>query len=525
MPSAVSITIKNYRCFTDNHPATVDLGPGFTAFVGPNNSGKSAYLKFFYEFHNLWGALNGANIIAHFRNNPDTSYSPGGLRAVIDAQEVLSDHTGRAMGVDVRLSATPASEPYLKSVSLTADANNPTAWRGKVSCGPTECTGLRTAGVDLVNETGHRVWWTPFSESFASLAGCMFAPAFRNAINEGSGSHYDLAVGTSLVNLWNQWKAGNTRSSKIAIQRITNDIRHIFGFHTLEINASADGKTLEVVTDGRPYRLNDLGAGISQFIILFANIAIRRPTLLLLDEPELNLHPSLQIDFLTSLASYTSTGSVVFATHSLGLARATADRIFTFTPGADGTAVSAFEQTPNYAEFAGEMSFSSFRELGFSTILMVEGPSEVKAVQQLLRLLGRDHEIVVLHLGGSSTICAGRESELGELRRLTTAVGILIDSEKASTTATLERGRQQFLADCAKLGFKTLATEKRAFENYLPDRAIKKVMGPGYRALTDYERLKDVSPAWSKMENWRIAREMTKDELLTTDVGKFLASL
>ena len=50
-------------------------------------------------------------------------------------------------------------------------------------------------------------------------------------------------------------------------------------------------------------------------------------------------------------------------------------------------------------------------------------------------------------------------------------------------------------------------------------------MGPGYRALTDYERLKDVSPAWSKMENWRIAREMTKDELLTTDVGKFLASL
>jgi hypothetical protein len=482
-------------------------------------------LKFLYEFQTLWGALNNPGIIAHFKNNPNNLYSPGGLRAVVDAQEVLSDHTGRAMGVEVRLGASPAYEPYLKLLALTAEVNNPTGWRGNVVCGPSECTSLSTAGIDLVDQSGHRVWWSPFSESFASLAGCLFAPAFRNAINEGSGSHYDLAVGTSLVSLWNQWKAGNTRASKIAIQRITTDIRHIFGFATLEINASADGKTLEVVTDGRPYRLNDLGAGISQFIILFANVAIRRPTLLLLDEPELNLHPSLQIDFLTSLASYTSTGSVVFATHSLGLARATADRVFTFTPSADGTLVARFEQTPNYAEFAGEMSFSSFRELGYSTILMVEGPSEVKAIQQFLRLLRRDHEIVVLHLGGSSTICAGREVELGELNRLTTAVGILIDSERDTASAALEPSREQFLADCAKLGFKVHATKKRAFENYLPDAAIKKVMGAGFRALTDYERLKDVRPAWGKTENWRIAREMTKDELLATDVGQFLASL
>jgi len=377
----------------------------------------------------------------------------------------------------------------------------------------------------LRNEHQQPVSCQPFLDSFSSFQNCLFAPAFRNAINEGAGSYYELAVGTSLVALWDQWKAGDTREAKKAIQRVTKDIRHIFGFASLEINASANGKTLEVVVDGRPYRLSDLGAGLSQFVILFANVAIKRPSMILLDEPELNLHPSLQIDFLTSLASYTTTGCVMFATHSLGLARAVADRVFSFTATAEGTVVTPFERTPNYAEFAGELSFSSFRELGFATLLLVEGPSEVKAVQQFLRLLRRDHEVVVLHLGGSSTISAGRTIELTELKRITTSVAVLIDSERAEPRADLDSARTQFIEDCGKLGFKTCVTDLRAFENYFPDRAIKTVFGEKYRALAPYERLKDLTLAWGKADNWRIAREMTKVELLGTDIGKFLDSL
>ena len=500
MPSMISVTLKNYRCFTDLHPATIDFGPGFTAVVGPNNSGKLAYLKFLYEFPTLWASLTNPGIIAHFKTHPNEAFSPGGLRGVGDIQEVISDHTSRAMEIELRRSADPAAEPYLNSIQLTAQQNNPTAWRSRIACGPADCAALRTAGTALVNENDHPVWWEPFSNSFTRIAGCFFAPAFRNAINEGSGNYYDLAVGTSLVSLWNQWKAGNTRASKIAIQQITKDIKHIFGFDGLEINVSADEKTLEVVVDDRPYRLNDLGAGISQFIILFANAAIRRTALLLLDEPELNLHPALQIDFLTSLASYTSTGSIVFATHSLGLARAAADRVFTFMPGSEGTQVRPFERTPNYAEFAGEISFSSFRELGFSTILIVEGPSEVKAIQQFLRLLRRDHEVVVLHLGGSSMIRPGRQSELGEVKRITPSVAVLIDSEKRSASGAMTATRAQFINDCQALGFKTHSTALRAFENYLPEHAIKRILGNSYRALAPYERLEDAQPAWAKAE-------------------------
>ena len=50
-------------------------------------------------------------------------------------------------------------------------------------------------------------------------------------------------------------------------------------------------------------------------------------------------------------------------------------------------------------------------------------------------------------------------------------------------------------------------------------------MGEEFRSLGAYEAFNDVSPRWSKEENWRIAREMTLDEINSTDLGQFLKSL
>jgi predicted ATPase len=44
---AIQLTIKNYRCFVS--PITIDLSKGFKAFVGVNNAGKSAAMRFLLE--------------------------------------------------------------------------------------------------------------------------------------------------------------------------------------------------------------------------------------------------------------------------------------------------------------------------------------------------------------------------------------------------------------------------------------------------------------------------------------------
>src|SRR4029077_11035623 len=141
--------------------------------------------------------------------------------------------------------------------------------------------------------------------------------------------------------------------------------KRIFGFSDLQINPAPDDQTLQVFLDGRSYNLMELGSGLTQFILVLANSAINTRKYILIDEPELNLHPSLQLDFLTTLGSYATEG-ILFATHSIGLARAAADSIISVRGLADGLSdAKSIEDTPRLAEFLGEMSYSGYRELGF----------------------------------------------------------------------------------------------------------------------------------------------------------------
>jgi hypothetical protein len=375
---------------------------------------------------------------------------------------------------------------------------------------------------------------TPYLEVLEAMSGAMYIGPFRNIINlsldSGSGpslgaQYYDLRIGDAFVADWETLKAGDDRTANEVAYTVTRDIERIFGFSSLDINKAPGGRTLQLFLDGRSYRLPELGSGLAQFIAVLAQVARRQPAFVLIDEPELNLHPTLQIDFLLTLASYATHG-VLFSTQSLGLARASADQIYSVRR-VEGrvSEVSEYESTSNLAEFAGELSFAGYRELGVEQILLVEGPSDLRSVQQFLRLFHKDHSIVLIHLGGASSINPGAVPELLEMKRLSGSVNALIDSERTGAREALSPDREGFRRACETAGVRCHTLKRRALENYFTDQAVRNVKGPAYRALRPYERLSDVTPAWSKRENWRIARQMTRSELATTDLGKFLASL
>ncbi|MCH9046402.1 MAG: AAA family ATPase, partial [SAR324 cluster bacterium] len=275
----------------------------------------------------------------------------------------------------------------------------------------------------------------------------------------------------------------------------------------------------------RSYNLSELGSGLAQFVLVLANATTQRPAFILIDEPELNLHPQLQLDFLTTLASYAREG-ILFCTHSIGLARAGADRIYSLHKISEGeTEVTKYEAIPQLTEFLGELSFSGYRELGFDKILLVEGTTDIKTIQQFLRIYRKDHQIVLLPLGGSQLITESRELELEEIKRLSENVFALIDSKRDGPDAALNSPRQAFVETCKQCNITCHVLDRRSIENYLTDRAVKNFKGAKYRALGPYERLDQVSPIWAKQENWRIARDMTLEDLKDTDLGAFLASL
>lgn len=529
----IEITLKNYRCFPDSKPARINLRDGFTSFVGVNNSGKSSLLKFFYELRQLfqqWTPNNHALLQPLQGQLSSFSLVP----TVFDVDELFANTNNRDMQIEIRLPLVQGQSKnanclVANKVLFTVPRRSNT-WKARVftseSPYPNTAFSLGGAGDILLTAGQPAADISELLKAMNAISNTLYIGPFRNAVNVGSNdAYFDMQVGQGFISSWKNYKSGNLKTQNEACHRLTEDIKRIFAYNDLDISSSADERSLQVLIDGKSFKLPEVGSGLTQFIMVLATAAIRNPSFILIDEPELNLHPSLQLDFLTTLASYASLG-IVFATHSLGLARGAADKIYSvrkLEPGV--SAVGDLEATPHLAEFVGELSFSSYKELGFERILLVEGRSEVKTFQQFLRLLKKDHQVVLLPLAGSEMINAQSEAELIELTRISNRVSAVIDSELSDPEESLSAARQSFREACKRAKIDCKVLDRRATENYLSDRAVKRVKGPDHRALGPYQERETLAPMWAKTDNWRIAREMTSEELLSTDLGQFLERL
>jgi energy-coupling factor transporter ATP-binding protein EcfA2 len=523
-------TVKNYRCFSDASPARFMISRGMIALLGVNNSGKSALLKMFQELRNLWmqcanyNALGGnAAVGAQFLH-------------VLDQAEVFCDTNDRPMSIEIEILDAPTragkNERAITRVVLACSQETTGQWSLTYFDGdtpiPYNSPGMSSSAIQsgIFQLPDKSFPYTIFAvrEMFALLQHSLYVGPFRNAITVGAGNHFDLSVGETFISSWNEWQNGPNKANNRSINMVTENIRTVMGFTQLTITASMQNKTLQLNIDNRPYKLNEVGSGLAQLIVVFGNALIRKPTIIFIDEPELNLHPRLQLEFLTNLASYAEYG-VVFATHSMGLARSSAERVYTVSKQKSGSTILPYEKSVTPVELLGELSFSAYRELGFEKLLLVEGPTDVKVMQQLLRKVGKDQKIVVLPLGGSSLARGGVEHELAELKRVADNIWAVVDSERNVAGGPPDQARSDFEALCLRLGYQVLLTERRATENYFDDASVKAALGQSFGALGHFDRLRDNPNPWSKADNWRIAQALDWDALKATDLGKFIDAI
>ncbi len=526
----VTITLKNYRCFPDESPARIAFRNGLTAFVGVNNSGKSSILKFFYEFRDLFSRMRYSYQNYLMGNGIPFTFAA----SVLDQAEVFTNTNKRDLSIEIEfLRQTPsqilkALKPDKLLIKIARDTNLATVtfYASGSRIQFDRLLPIQSTSNTCFENNGIIVDVVDVIPVFETLTNTFYIAAFRNVLNvTGDRTYFDITIGQEIITKWRQFKTGDNIKLNNLAMKLTDDIKRIFEFKTLEIDASDDVRTFKVRIDSKPYRLTDIGSGFAQFLVTFINIALAQPSYIMIDEPEQNLHPRLQIDFLITLASYVKNG-VLFGTHNIGLARSCADHIYCLKKIGEGQSLLRdFNSTASLSEFLGELGFSGYKELGFDKVLLVEGPTDIKTFQQFLRFYKKDHKIVVLPLGGSGMINGDRECELNEMLRITLNISAVIDSEVDSENAAISTERQAFVATCETLGIHCHTLMRRATENYFSDRAIKLAKGETYMALSPYQSLGIASPAWGKQDNWRIAMEMTKEELDNTDLGQFLGSL
>lgn len=521
----LDITISDYRTFLAASPATLELRPGSTALLGVNNAGKSSLLKLFHEFRPIWTRL------AQFDRNLARTLSGQASESIPTEAEFFPHGSNGPVSIGLRIlphndidDLPPLELPITLDINVAQDH----AWNGHIRVGdePWGGSDIDFRGNELyLGATVNRSQdMSSLRAAAETLAGMRYIPAFRNAVTAtGSGSSFDIAVGQAAITKWDNLDRNPSGAIRQSARAIEQALRDVFGYEHLEITVATSGDVLLVDADGRTLTLQDLGAGFTHFFVTLVSVASQKPTYLLIDEPEIGLHPTLQLRFLSTLDSFTQYGTI-FATHSVGLARSYAQRIYSVQRESPTMSkLVLYDDVPDLPEFLGELSFSGYKELGFESVLLVEGVTEVKTFHQFLRRYGKDRSVVVMHMGGSDLINGKRSHELEELTRITPDVFAVIDSERDSTDAVLEAARADFQRVCDQLGIRCHVLERRAIENYFPQDAIQAALGPHHMALGPYDKLpRRKEGGWQKDDNWRIADKMTKNQLQSSDLGEFL---
>jgi energy-coupling factor transporter ATP-binding protein EcfA2 len=518
-----TISLFNYRCFGDKLPGTLELRPGFSAMVGPNNAGKSTLLRAIRELKPVLVSLRDSNILANLAKG-----SPHGFNYtdVEDVAEIFCDATTGPVILELTLHETSQFE--LSRVRLQCKRDNASVWYAEVYSGPE----FRHLTPSEVNQFGFSVPAEERTQKALDLSrlyqfvdlisGSMYVPPFRHALAGAAGTSMgDLSNGAEFLTTWANYQGGGNKTQRQLIGKVVENVKSLFSYESLSVQPAVGNTTLQLWVNGKDYRLREMGSGLVQFLLVLGNAAFKKPTLILIDEPELNLHPTLQQEFLTALGSYSSYG-VFFATHSLGLGRTASDFLYSVHKQSDASVVKPWGTSAHLGEVLGELSYSAYREAGHECVLAVEGVQDVRPIQQLLRLIRREHSTLVIPLGGDQIVSDAAITAVAELARLARNVFVLLDSERSEANGPPKKGRETFVEECAKIGVRVHLTEKRAFENYFTNRAVKAALGNDYSAIRPYELLSAADRPWGKRDNWRVALEMKLQEWNGTDVMEFL---
>src|SRR3569832_813636 len=124
----ITVVLKNYRVFADQSPLAIELGPQFTALVGPNNSGKSALLFALYELRNLWEQIP-QNLPAAV-NNPHSHSMQVTYAGVEDPVELFHNQNDRPITVEISVEKAEGGGPAKRvdRVVLTCRRATPNSW-------------------------------------------------------------------------------------------------------------------------------------------------------------------------------------------------------------------------------------------------------------------------------------------------------------------------------------------------------------------------------------------------------------
>lgn len=280
--------------------------------------------------------------------------------------------------------------------------------------------------------------------------------------------------------------------------------------------------------------LEFFGLGFLGTAKLFVYLFDARYSIVLIDEPEIHLYPSLMHRFVRVLHEVVEQlgKQIMISTHStLFLHERHLGNFYHMAKSKHfKTTVRRIEQG-DLLQGLDLLNAPPEAVLQSDMIVYVEGPWDVGVMEEfIVKFPELDHaNIVILQLGGGSM--GNGNIDPVKLKMHNPLSFVLIDSERTSENGDPDPSHETFRQRCFAAHVYCLMLQRQAMENYFSVRALREVfhdrVPAKLRELAPYKPLvKQGMPWFDKAENRKIARDMTREEILAwPELAQFFQEL